>query len=180
MQCSSCYRGIHNDCLTKEDCDKLDSDGITCSVCITSNKKRALAFPSNSQRLPPHHHLKKTRYSQFITHSLFSPPIAVNRAKWPSPSMSQSALKIPPIEQSNSSAKERLKKFSPKIKKLPKRKRKIVILRLKTRQHQILNLKWVEPSNLPGINIFTAQLFLLPLRNNCACCYISFHFLPVK
>ena len=52
VQCSSCYRGIHHDCLTKEDCDKLDSDGITCSVCITSNKKRALAFPSNSQRLP--------------------------------------------------------------------------------------------------------------------------------
>jgi len=45
------------------------------------------------------------------------------------------------------------------------KKKKIVILRLKTRQHQILNLKWVEPSNLPGINIFTAQLFLLPLRN---------------
>ena len=38
----------------------------------------------------------------------------------------------------------------------------------------------VEPSNLPGINIFTAQLFLLLLRNNYACCYISFHFLPVK
>jgi hypothetical protein len=37
--------------------------------------------------------------------------------------MSQSALKIPPIEQSNSNAKERLKKFSPKIKKLPKRKK---------------------------------------------------------
>ena len=28
--------------------------------------------------------------------------------------------------------------------------------------------------------LLSAQLFLLPLRNNCACCYISFHFLPVK
>ena len=59
IKCRSCYRGIHSDCLTKEECDLLDSDGICCSACISSKKKRALTFPSNSQRPPLSQSLRK-------------------------------------------------------------------------------------------------------------------------
>ena len=79
IKCRSCYRGIHSDCLTQEECDLLDSDGICCSACISSKKKRALTFPSNSQRfsppLPPTHNPSEK--------CLFSiPSIAVNRVKF--------------------------------------------------------------------------------------------------
>ena len=68
VQCSSCYRGIHQDCLTKDACDVLDTEGVCCSVCTASKKKRALTFPSNSQRyLPPPNTWSKTY--QFRTHS---------------------------------------------------------------------------------------------------------------
>ena len=66
VQCSSCYRGIHQDCLTKDDCDILDTEGVCCSVCTASKKKRALTFPSNSQRYPPN---TWSRTYQFRTHS---------------------------------------------------------------------------------------------------------------
>ena len=40
VKCSSCFRGIHKDCLTPDDLHVLYEEGVLCSVCTANKKKR--------------------------------------------------------------------------------------------------------------------------------------------
>ena len=109
VKCSSCFRGIHQDCLTKQDCDVLDSEGVFCSVCTAMKKKRQLTFSSNTQRSPPSpkhtltpeenqiqpfHNWLLNSFSLFhcSQESKVAPP--VNEAKRPRTDPSERAVKI--------------------------------------------------------------------------------------
>ena len=132
VQCSSCYRGIHQDCLTKDDCDVLDTEGVCCSVCTASKKKRALTFPSNSQRY------------------LCSPSIPVKRAKLPNPFMKPSA-----VEKNNQKKLKRLSKKEPLKKSFHRnklQKNNPTLVTVIRRQTLSWTLKWVALLDVAGTN----------------------------
>ena len=104
VKCSSCFRGIHKDCLTPDDLHVLYEEGVLCSVCTANQKKRTLTFPSNSQRYSP-------PSSTWIIH-LFVPSVAVRRVQRLLDSMKPSAQeKSPRRKLRTTSAKEKLKRF---------------------------------------------------------------------
>ena len=151
VQCSSCYRGIHQDCLTKDDCDVLDTEGVCCSVCTASKKKRALTFASNSQRYPPGpQHLIKNIPIQNSLKDLCSPSIPVKRAKLPNHFMKPSAVEKNNLKKlKRLSEKEPLKKSFHRNKLQKNNPTLVTVIR---RQTLSWTLKWVALLDVAGTN----------------------------
>ena len=144
VKCSSCFRGIHKDCLTPDDLHVLYEEGVLCSVCTANKKKRTLTFPSNSQRYPPppppptKTHLEIGTLKWSLIH-LFVPSFAVRRVQRLLDSMKPSAQGNSPLRKLRTpSAQEKLKRFF-LSKKTLKQQPNLHTLPLK--QIQILSLK---------------------------------------